>query len=76
MEKKEIVANSLLKVLEEAGQKTIVKNFYNNAKNDVIHIIRIMQDNYYWDHSIYMNKSSVFNLVKLVLIDDEEIKKV
>ena len=30
MEKEEIVANSLLKVLEEAGQKTIVKNFYNN----------------------------------------------
>ena len=37
MEKKEIVANSLLKVLEEAGQKTIVKNFYNNAKDNVIY---------------------------------------
>ena len=76
MEKQEIVPKSLLKVLEEAGGKTIVKNFYNNAKNDVIHIIRIMQDNYYWDHSIYMNKSSVFNLVKLVLQSDEEIRKV
>ena len=76
MEKKEIVANSLLKVLEEAGQKTIVKNFYNNAKGNVIGTIRTMQDTYGWDHSIYMNKSSVFNLVKLVLQSDEEIKKV
>ena len=76
MEKKEIVANSLLKVLEEAGQKTIVKNFYNNSKENVIYIIRTMQDMYNWDHSIYMNKSSLFNLVKLVLINDEEIKKV
>ena len=76
MEKKEIVPNSLLKVLEEAGQKTIVKNFYNNSKNNVIHIIRAMQNLYDWDHSIYMNKSSLFNLVKLVLQSDEEIRKV
>ena len=76
MEKKEIVPNSLLKVLEEAGEKIIVKNFYNNSKDNVIGIIRVMQDNYYWDHSIYMNKGSVFNLVKLVLQSDEEIKKV
>ena len=75
MEKKEIVANSLLKVLEEAGQKTIVKNFYNNAKDNVIYIIRTMQDNYGWDHSIYMNRGNVFNLVKLVLINEEEIRK-
>ena len=76
MEKKEIVPNSLVKVLEEAGQKTIVKNFYNNSKDNVIGTIRTMQDLYGWDHSIYMNKGSVFNLVKLVLINDEEIKKV
>ena len=76
MEKKEIVTKSLLKVLEEAGGKTIVKNFYNNAKDNVIGTIRAMQDNYYWDHSIYMNKSSVFNLVKSVLMSEEEIRKV
>ena len=32
MEKKEIVANSLLKVLEEAGQKTIVKKLLQQCK--------------------------------------------
>ena len=77
MEKKEIIIpNSLLKVLEEAGEKTIVRNFYNNAKESVIYTIRTMQNNYNWDHSIYMNKNTILNLVATVLPDGEEAKKV